>query len=120
MFFMKKTIKKVIKKPVKKVAKKTVIKSNPPSLKLRRTKEKLIGKVLHYFDKIGVAVFDLKFPLAVGDTIRIEGGENTDFKQTITSMQINHQKVQKAKKGQDVGVRVKEPVRDGYRVYICK
>lgn len=105
--------KKPVKKPVvKKVAKKVITKKV-----VAKPKEKLIGKVLHYFDKIGVAVFDLKLPLAVGDTIRIEGGENTDFQQIIASMQINHQKVQKAKKGQDVGVKVKEPVRDGYRIY---
>ena len=47
--------------------------------------EQLIGKVTHYFSKIGVAVVELSGSLKVGDTIRIVGGD-TDFSQTIESM----------------------------------
>ena len=35
--------------------------------------EKPIAQVLHYFDKIGVAVLALEAPLAEGDEIRITG-----------------------------------------------
>lgn len=78
---------------------------------------KLIGKVSHYFDKIEVAVLDLDAALKVGDTIRIVGGEETDFTQEVESMEVNHQKIKKAKKGDSVGLKVKEKVREGYKVY---
>jgi len=77
---------------------------------------KLIGKIIHFFDKIQVAVIELLGPLKVGDEIRIVGGE-TDFEQAVESMQIDHQEIDKAKKGDEVGLKVSEKVRDGYRVY---
>jgi putative protease len=77
---------------------------------------KLIGKVTHYFGKIGVAVIQLEDTLKVGDTIRIVGGE-TDFTQTVESMEIEHQKVNEAKAGQSVGLKVAQKVREGYKVY---
>ena len=77
---------------------------------------KLIGKITHYFSKIGVAVIDLSDTLKVGDTIRIVGG-NTDFTQVVDSMEVEHQKVQEAKKGESVGMKVNEKVREGYKVY---
>lgn len=79
--------------------------------------EKEIGKVLHYFNNIKVAVIKFKEPVKVGDTIRIEGGQNTNFEQAIASMQEDHKEVSKAKKGQEVGMQVKEKVREGYKVY---
>ena len=77
---------------------------------------KLIGKVTHYFGNIGVAVIDLSNTLEVGDQIRIVGGE-TDFTQTIESMEVDHKKAKKAKKGESVGVKVGQKVREDYRVY---
>ena len=77
---------------------------------------KLIGKVTHYFSKIGVAVIELSDTLKVGDTIRIVGGE-TDFNQVVDSMEIEHQRVQEAKAGDSVGLKVSQKVRDGYKVY---
>ncbi|OIP75790.1 MAG: hypothetical protein AUK07_00935 [Parcubacteria group bacterium CG2_30_36_21] len=82
------------------------------------TKEgKLIGRVTHYFDKIKVAVIELAGPLKVGDTIRIVGGESTDFEQEVGSMEAEHEKIKKAKKGESVGLEIKEKVREGYKVY---
>lgn len=79
---------------------------------------KLVGKVVHYFDKIGVAVIALtEAGLAEGDTIRIAGGEHTDFTQPVESMQVEHEQIKKAKKGDEVGLKVKEAVREGYKVY---
>jgi putative protease len=78
---------------------------------------KLIGKVSHYFDKIKVAVIDLRGGLEVGDEIRIVGGFSTDFTQKVESMESEHKKIKKAKKGDSVGVKVKEKAREGYKVY---
>jgi len=80
-------------------------------------KEKPIGKVAHYFDNIQVAVIDLDSGLKIGDMIRIAGGEETDFEQEIESMQVDHKEIKKAKKGSSVGTKVKEKVREGYKVY---
>jgi len=84
----------------------------------KETEGKLIGKVVHYFDKIQVAVIALdEGPLKVGDTLRVEGGEATDFTQEVGSMEVNHQKIKTAKKGDEFGLKVKEKVREGYKVY---
>ena len=77
---------------------------------------KLIGKVAHYFSKIGVAVIELSDELKVGDTIRIVGGE-TDFTQVVGSMEIEHQKIEKAKAGDSIGLKVIQKVKEGYKVY---
>lgn len=75
-----------------------------------------IGKVSHYFDKIGVAAVKLTGSLKKGDSIKIEGGE-TAFSQKAVSMQIEHKKVASAKRGDEVGIKVKQKAREGYRVY---
>lgn len=80
-------------------------------------KEKPIGKITHYFANIGVAVIDLVSPLKVGDKIRIVGGENTDFEQEVESLQVEHEAVKSAKKGDSVGMKVDEKVHEGYKVF---
>lgn len=77
---------------------------------------KLIGKVTHFFGNISVAVIELTDKLKVGETIRIIGGE-TDFNQVVDSMEIDRQKIQEAKKGDSVGLKVQEKVHEGYKVY---
>ena len=77
---------------------------------------KLIGRVTHYFGKIGVAVIELEDALKVGDKIRIVGGQ-TDFEQVVESMEIEHKKVKEAKAGDSVGLKVIQKVREGYKVY---
>lgn len=77
----------------------------------------LIGEVVHFFSKIKVAVIKLSKPLSKGDSIRIIGGEDTDFSQDVESMQVEHEKIEKAKKGNEVGLKVKKKVREGYKVY---
>jgi len=77
---------------------------------------KLIGKITHYFGNIGVAVIELSDKLKVDDTVRIIGGE-VDFEQEIGSMEVEHQKVKEGKKGDSVGFKVDQKVRDGYKVY---
>ena len=78
--------------------------------------EKQIGTVSNYFEHVKVAAVKLTTALKVGDTIRISGGE-VDFEQPIKSMQIQHDKVETAKKGDEIGIKVKNKVRKGYKVY---
>lgn len=73
--------------------------------------EQEIGKVTHYFSKIGVAAIEItNGTLAVGDVIHIQG-HTSNFTQTVDSMQVEGQSVQQAAKGDAVGIRVKEHAR---------
>ncbi len=78
--------------------------------------EKEVGKITHYFDHIGVAVVKVSDKLKVGDQIHIKGA-TTDFTQNVDSMQIEHEKIPEAKKGDDIGMKVKEHVREHDVVY---
>ena len=80
-------------------------------------KPKQIGVVSNYFANIKVAAIKLSAPLKVGDKIRFKGGEETDFEQKVTSMQVQHDKVEKAKKGDEIGTKVNKKVRKGYKVF---
>jgi translation initiation factor IF-2 len=68
-----------------------------------------VGKVTHYFDRIGVAVLELTDRIKVGDTLHFLG-HSTDFKQLVSSLQIEHQNVSEAKPGQEVALKVLQKV----------
>lgn len=78
--------------------------------------EKPIGEITHFYTNINVAVIKVKSPISVGDKIKIKGA-TTDFEQIIDSMQIEHEKIAKAKKGDVIGLKVKDRVRIGDLVY---
>jgi putative protease len=78
--------------------------------------EKEVGKVAHFFGKISVAVIKLTDTLKKGDTVHIKG-PNSDFTQTVDSMQIEHKNVEKAESGQSIGLKLAEPAREGDTVY---
>lgn len=78
--------------------------------------EKEIGTVTHYFDHLGVAVFKITEDLKKGDKVKVKG-HTTDFEQVISEMQINHENVELAQKGSEVGVKVDEVTREGDKVY---
>ncbi|MDI6606722.1 MAG: hypothetical protein QME65_06250, partial [Candidatus Omnitrophota bacterium] len=79
-------------------------------VKARKTKEKVVGTVTHYFPHVNAAVIKLKAPLSVGEKIKIKG-HTTDFIQEITSMQIDRVPINSAKKGQEIGLLVDSRVR---------
>jgi translation elongation factor EF-1alpha len=79
--------------------------------------KKLVGKITHYFGKIGVAVVELSGDLKTGDAVSIEG-PTTNFKQGVESMQIEHKPVTTAKKGQSIGMKVSDRVREGDEVFV--
>lgn len=76
----------------------------------------LVGKVSHYYNRIGVAVIDLKDSLQVGDQVHFFG-RSTDFRQEIISMQIEHESISEAGKGQEIAVKVEKRVRNHDKVY---
>ena len=77
--------------------------------------DKKVGKVTHYYDKIGVAIVSLDAPLKLGDTVTFKRGE-AEFSQPVDSMQIERAAVETAKKGDVVGIHTHEPVREGAEV----
>jgi putative protease len=78
--------------------------------------KKLVGKVSHYYPKIGVAVVEVLDEIKVGDRISIEGA-TTNFEQTVESMEIEHKKIEVAKPGDSIGLKVIDRVRERDNVY---
>ena len=82
--------------------------------------EEEIGHITHYFPKIGVAVIEVTAgSLRVGETIHIKG-HTSDFTQAVESLQQENLPVPEVKKGVSAGMKVKEHVREGDRVYKVK
>lgn len=78
--------------------------------------ETLVGTVVHYYDRAGVAGVVLSSDLRVGDTIHVLG-HTTDFMERVPSMEIDHHAVATGHRGDDVGIRVVERARIHDRVY---
>jgi len=79
--------------------------------------ETKIGEVTHYFNKIGVAAIKITSgQLKKGDTIHIKG-HTTDFTQEIDSIQVEHQPVEVANTGDEIGIKVDNVVREGDEVF---
>ena len=76
-----------------------------------------LGHVVAFFRIPVVAVIKImQGSLKIGDRIWIKG-HTTDLKQTIASMQVNHQSIPEARKGDEVGIKVSSRARIGDRVY---
>ena len=78
--------------------------------------DKKLGSVSHFFDKISVAVVDLTAALKKGDLLKFKKGDD-EFEQTVVSMQIDHNQIDKAKKGDDVAIKVDKPVKPGTEIF---
>jgi putative protease len=75
-----------------------------------------IGRITHFFSKIGVAVVELTTPLTVGDHILVKG-PSTDFEQIVESMQIEHKNIQRAEAGQSIGLKLAQQAKERDAVY---
>jgi len=104
---VKKVKKTKVKKTKAKKAKKAAVKA-----KVKVAKKKALGKVVHYYDKINVAIITLKSPLKIGDLVCLKRGE-LEVVQEVSSLQINHQNVARAGRGAVVGMKVDVPVKEG-------
>lgn len=76
-----------------------------------------LGKVTHYYSKIGVAVIELLADISVGDRIKFSRGGEDLFEQVVESIQVEHSKIQSAKKGDIVGLKVDQPVKEGTEIF---
>jgi len=77
-----------------------------------------IGVITHYFPNVGVGVLKLDKALKVGDKIEIERGEES-FTQGVTSMQVEHESIDVAKPGDEVGLKLDQEVKKGAKVYLA-
>ena len=76
-----------------------------------------IGFVKHFFNNINIAVLQIiNGELKIGDTIHIVGA-HTDLTQTVDSMEIDRKPIKTAKPGDDIGLKVKDRVREHDVVY---
>jgi len=76
-----------------------------------------VGKVTHYYGKIKVAIVELNADLSIGDKIKfVRGGEDL-FEQDIKSIQIEHKKIETAKKGDIIGLQVEKEVKEGAEIF---
>jgi hypothetical protein len=108
----------LIKKPL-------AVKPGPPAgtippVEEPASNEEALGVITHYYSHLGVAVAQLnKGSLKTGDTVHIKGN-TTDFTQTVTSMEYEHQHIDQAGAGQNVGLKVIDHAREHDIVYRVK
>ncbi|MCX7981585.1 MAG: EF-Tu/IF-2/RF-3 family GTPase [Syntrophales bacterium] len=79
--------------------------------------EEKVGEVIKFFAKPSVAAVKVVAgELRLGDKIRIIG-HTTDLSETIDSMEVNNQKIEKAAVGDLIGIKVSDRVRPGDEVF---
>lgn len=81
-----------------------------------------IGEVTHYFDKIKVAIVKFSDDVKVGEEIvfrgvRGESHEPFELIQKVGSLQKDHQSVEEAKPGDELGLKVDQAVKEGDEVF---
>lgn len=80
--------------------------------------DKPIGKVTHYYDKLGVAIIGLESEgLSLGQELKFKKGDG-EFTQKVSSLQIDHKEVGEVKKGDSFGLKVDKPTKPGTQVYL--
>jgi len=82
--------------------------------------DKRIGIVKHYFNKIGVAAVVFESKLSVGDKIKFVKNGKEIFQQEVTSIQKEHENITTVKKGDDVGIKVDQPVKERFEIFKVK
>jgi putative protease len=79
--------------------------------------EEQVGVIVKFFAKPSVAAIEITSgSIKTGDLLRYQG-HTTDFTEEVTSMEIDNQRVEEAKVGDLVGIKVKERVRENDKVY---
>lgn len=117
---VKKTLQKAVKRSVKRVVKKAkgaakkkvIAKAKKKAVAKILKQPAAIGKVIHYYGHIGVAIVDVAQPIRLGDVVRVKHGTE-DYVMSVTSMQIEHQPVAVAKKNDVIGMKTARKVPQG-------
>ncbi len=109
---VKKTMKRTAKKATRGAKKKIIVKATKKAARKILKKPVVLGKVIHYYGHIGVAIVDVAMPIRLGDTVRVKHGTQ-EYAMVITSMQIDHQPVASAKKKDVIGMKTTKKVPQG-------
>ena len=119
----KKNTRKVLRKATKKTLKRkpaTVKKKKKAARRSgvaqRRSGNKPIGVVTHFYNEIGVAIVRFKESVPIGTVLHFRGA-TTDFKHPVRSMQYEHEALTVAPKGKQIGIKVPKRVREGDQVH---
>lgn len=109
---------KLFKKNFSKDKKTEYVKKNKTRTQIKKkSSKKEVGKIIHYFPKVKVGVVKITSGyLNAGDLIYIKG-HTTDFKQKVTSIEIDNKPVLKVQKPKEAGILVKSRVRIKDKVY---
>lgn len=82
--------------------------------------EAFVGRIVHYYPRIKVGVLELtNGEINLGDVIHIQG-KQTNFVQTVNSIQIDHHNVNHADKGRRIGIEFKDRVRNHDQVGVAR
>jgi len=77
---------------------------------------RVVGEVIAVLTKISVGILRLSQSVRLRDTLLFQGEEYM-FEETISEMQINHKNVKTARKGSEIGLKMKRLPGNGTRVY---
>ena len=76
-----------------------------------------VGMVVKFFAKPSVAAIEVSGAgIKKGDALRYQG-HTTDFTDTVSSMELDNKPIEEARAGDLIGIRVKDRVREGDKVY---
>ena len=79
--------------------------------------EEQVGVIVKFFAKPSVAALEVtQGTIKKGDLLKYKG-HTTEFTEAIASMEVDNQAVDEVKAGDMVGVKVKERVREGDKVF---
>lgn len=86
-----------------------------------KTRKVYAGKILHFYNKINVAEVSIEaHELKKGDKIIVQGQTTGVFEQKLKSMEINHKKTDKAKKGKVIAIKLEKKARANDKLFIIK
>lgn len=118
------SVKKIPQKDSQKFSKQKVSSNKTIKAETKKSAEKFEGKfvgdITHYFNRIQVAVLEVKSgSIKSGQQIHIKGAKS-DFIQSVNSMQVESVDVKSAKKGDIIGLKVKKEVQIGDKVFLVE
>ena len=76
----------------------------------------LVGKVVHYYDQLGVAGVQVVDVIRVGDFLEFDGSGKT-VAQLVESIELDRRSVKEVGAGQRAGLKVTHPVDKGDRIF---
>lgn len=76
-----------------------------------------VGEVTHFYDRINVAVIMLSNTLKIGDQVHFLG-HGSDFMQEVTSMEVEHKKIEEASNGDEIALKTIKAVKKRTSVFL--